>query len=127
MTDFIPFNKPTLLGTEINEISKAISTNKLSGDGDYNKIASEYIKAYIKSDFVALTPSCTSALEMAYLLIGVQAGDEVIMPSYTFTSTATSVALLGGTPVFVDIDDTCNIDVDLIIDSITPRTKAICV
>ena len=123
----IRFNFPHLTGDELAFLSDAIAQGRLAGDGIYTKKCSEYLENYFSSSSrVLLTHSCTAALEMAALLAEIQPGDEVIMPSYTFVSTANAFVLRGGVPVFVDIrSDTLNIDESLIEAAITPRTKAI--
>ncbi len=123
----IRFNFPHLTGDELAFLSDAIARGRLAGDGEYTKKCSEYLENYFSSSSrVLLTHSCTAALEMAALLAEIQPGDEVIMPSYTFVSTANAFVLRGGVPVFVDIrSDTLNIDERLIEAAITPRTKAI--
>lgn len=122
----IPFNKIYLTGNEIEYIRQSHDTGNLSGDGIFTHKASQWLEAQTKAHKVLITHSCTAALEMAALLADIQPGDEVIMPSYTFVSTANAFALRGGVPVFVDIRaDTLNIDETLIEAAITPRTKAI--
>lgn len=125
----IPYNKPLTLGKEIDYIKKAIENKKLSGDGEFNKKCSLLLHEYFgerNTGGVYITPSCTAASEMASLIIDLKHGDEVIMPSFTFTSTANAVAVYGGVPVFVDSrQDTLNINEDLIEQAITPKTKAI--
>ncbi len=122
----IDFNIPPYVGTEINYIKEAIENKKLCGDGPFTKKCSEWIKEEFKVNQVFLTTSCTHALEMAALLADIKEGDEVIMPSYTFVSTADAFVQRGAVIVFVDIrPDTLNIDETLIEDAITPRTKAI--
>ena len=122
----IPFNRPILAGKEIDYIREAISLGQLAGDGTFTERCQRWLADFIGARAVFLTHSCTAALEMAAILIGVEPGDEVIMPSYTFVSTANAVVLRGGVPVFVDIrPDTLNIDEELIEAAITPRTKAI--
>lgn len=123
----IRFNFPHLIGTELGYILDAVERGRLAGDGEYTKKCSELLENYLSaSSTVLLTHSCTAALEMAALLTDIQPGDEVIMPSYTFVSTANAFVLRGGIPVFVDIrPDTLNIDENLIEAAITPRTKAI--
>lgn len=122
----IPFNKPLNLGNEIDYIRKAIEKGKLRGDGDFTKQCSQILERMTGTDKVLLTTSCTHALEMAALLLDIRQGDEVIMPSFTFVSTANAFVLRGAKIVFVDIrPDTMNIDEDLIEDAITDRTKAI--
>jgi dTDP-4-amino-4,6-dideoxygalactose transaminase len=122
----IPFNRPVLAGHELHYIREAIAAGQLAGDGTFTKLCQAWLANFIGADAVLLTHSCTAALEMAAILIGVEPGDEVIMPSFTFVSTANAVVLRGGVPVFVDIrPDTLNINPDLVETAITPRTKAI--
>ena len=124
----IPFNKPYLTGDELRFINEAYSFGQLAGDGQFTKLCSEWIKRHIGSHKALLTHSCTAALEMAAMLLNLQKGDEVIMPSYTFVSTANAFVREGAVPVFVDIrSDTLNIDERLIEGAITERTKAIVV
>jgi dTDP-4-amino-4,6-dideoxygalactose transaminase len=125
-TDFIGFNRPRLAGNELNYIQQALENAHLSGDGTFTKRCQEWLEHRIGSPCALLTHSCTGALEMAALLCGLGPGDEVIMPSYTFVSTANAVALRGAVPVFIDIrGDTLNLDEALIEAAITERTKAI--
>jgi dTDP-4-amino-4,6-dideoxygalactose transaminase len=122
----IPFNRPVLAGKELDYIREAIDRGHLAGDGAFTERCQNWLAEFIGVPAVLLTHSCTAALEMAAILVGIEAGDEVIMPSFTFVSTANAVVLRGGTPVFVDIrQDTLNIDEELIEAAITPRTKAI--
>lgn len=123
----IPFNVPPLLGTEIDYVRKAIETNKkLSGDGVFSHECQTWLEKNLCVYKALLTPSCTSALEMAALLINIEPEDEVIMPSYTFVSTANAFVLRGAKIVFVDITpETMNIDADCIENAITEKTKAI--
>lgn len=122
----IPFNVPPFIGTELDLIKNAIAERKISGDGKYTKLCSELIEKSFSANKVLLTTSCTHATEMAAILSDIRSGDEVIMPSYTFVSTANAFVLRGGVPVFVDIrPDTMNIDENLIERAITERTKAI--
>lgn len=122
----IPFNRPVATGKELDYIQDAISRSHLAGDGVFTERCQQWLADFIGAPAVLLTHSCTAALEMAAILVGIEQGDEVIMPSFTFVSTANAVALRGGTPVFVDIrEDTLNIDEELIEAAITPRTKAI--
>lgn len=124
----IPFNRPFLVGKELFYISQAVLAGQLAGDGRFTHLCQEIIESKLGAEKVLLTHSCTAALEMAALLFDIGEGDEVIMPSYTFVSTANAFALRGATPVFVDIRrDTLNIDEELIEKAITPRTKAIVV
>lgn len=122
----IPFNKIYLTGQELEYIRQSHETGNLSGDGVFTRKASAWLESQTSTQKALITHSCTAALEMAALLAEIQAGDEVIMPSYTFVSTANAFVLRGGVPVFVDIrPDTLNIDETLIEAAITPRTKAI--
>ena len=123
----IRFNFPHLVGTELGYMQDVLKRGRLAGDGEYTKKCSELLGNYLNpSSSVLLTHSCTAALEIAALVADIQPGDEVIMPSYTFVSTANAFVLRGGVPVFVDIrPDTLNIDERLIEAAITPRTKAI--
>jgi dTDP-4-amino-4,6-dideoxygalactose transaminase len=120
------FNKPYLTGKELHYISEAHSRSQLAGDGFFTKKCSNWLEENADCNKALLTHSCTAALEMAAILADIRPGDEVIMPSYTFVSTANAFVLRGGVPVFVDIrPDTLNIDEKLIEQAITPRTKAI--
>ena len=122
----IPFNKPTLVGKELLYLDKLISNAKLSGDGEYSKKCHDYFKNTLGSNCTLLTNSCTAALEMASLISNLKAGDEVIMPSYTFVSTANAVALRGAVPVFVDINpETMNINEHKIKDAINAKTRSV--
>lgn len=124
----IHFNKPFLIENELNYIKEAIDKGILRGDGIYTKKCHELLEKKLGCKKVLLTHSCTAALEMAAILLDIKAGDEIIMPSYTFVSTANAFVLRGGVPVFVDIrPDTLNIDENLIEAAITEKTKAICV
>jgi dTDP-4-amino-4,6-dideoxygalactose transaminase len=122
----IPFNKPYMTGKELWTISQAHHRSMLAGDGYFTKQCHAWLEAQTGCFKALLTHSCTAALEMAALLTDIQPGDEVIMPSYTFVSTANAFVLRGGVPVFVDIrPDTLNLDETLIEAAITPRTRAI--
>lgn len=122
----VPFNKPYLSGNELQYIKDAINRGHLSGDGHYTKKCQLWLEEMIGSKKALLTHSCTAALELAAILADIGPGDEVIMPSYTFVSTANAFVLRGGVPVFVDIrPDTMNIDESLIESAITDKTKAI--
>ncbi len=124
----IPFNIPPYVGTEESNIKKAILNHKICGDGEFTKKCNEWIEEKTGIAKGLLTTSCTHALEMAALLCDIQSGDEVIMPSYTFVSTADAFVMRGAIPVFVDIrPDTMNIDENLIELAITDKTKAIVV
>lgn len=122
----IPFNKPFLTGKEFEYILDAQAKGKLSGDGYYTKLCSDWLEKTFGTKRALLTQSCTSALEMAAILCDTKPGDEIIMPSYTFVSTANAFVLRGGVPVFVDIKlEDQNIDENQIESAITPKTKAI--
>lgn len=122
----IPFNKPPYVGNEMNYIQDAISKRKICGDGEYTKKCNAWLEENTRTAKALLTTSCTHATEMAALLADIKPGDEVIMPSYTFVSTADAFVLRGAKAVFVDIrPDTMNIDETLIEDAVTSRTKAI--
>ena len=122
----IPFNKPYLTGQEAHRISEAHKLGQLAGDGYFTSQCSKWLEQNIGANRALLTHSCTAALEMAAILINIQPGDEIIMPSYTFVSSANAFVLRGGIPVFVDIrEDTLNINEALIEQAITSKTKAI--
>ncbi len=122
----IPFNKPPVTGNEEVYLLKALHSNKLSGDGEFTQQCHTWFEEKLGCKKALLTTSCTHALEMAAILIDIQPGDEVIMPSYTFVSTANAFVLRGAKIIFVDIrPDTMNIDETLIEAAITEKTKAI--
>src|SRR3984893_7127432 len=122
----IPFNKPSVVGSELIYVGQAVAAGHASGDGPFTRRAQAMLETCFDANRVLLTTSCTSALELAALLCDLQPGDEVIVPSYTFVSTANAFVLRGARPVFVDIrPDTLNIDERLIEQAITPRTRAI--
>ncbi|AIX75222.1 dTDP-4-amino-4,6-dideoxygalactose transaminase [Mixta calida] len=122
----IPFNAPPVVGTELEYMQSAMQSGKLCGDGGFTRRCQQWMEQSFASKKVLLTPSCTASLEMAALLIDLQPGDEVIMPSYTFVSTANAFVLRGATIVFVDVrPDTMNIDETRIEAAITPKTRAI--
>lgn len=122
----IPFNKPSYTGNEEHYVLDAMRSSKISGDGTYGKKCQAWFEQKLKCKKALFTPSCTHALEMAALLIDIKYGDEVIMPSFTFVSTAIAFVLRGAKIIFVDIrPDTMNIDESLIEKAITPKTKAI--
>lgn len=122
----IPFNRPHLTGRELNYISEAHLNGQLAGDGQFTKRCQKWLEDLGGTRKALLTHSCTAALEMAAILCDIGPGDEVIMPSYTFVSTANAFVLRGAVPVFVDIRiDTLNIDETKIEAAITPRTKVI--
>ncbi len=122
----MPFNRAAPIGRELEYITQAISSGKLATDGEFNRRAQQLLVEKLGASGVLVTNSCTAALEISVVLAGVVPGDEVILPSYTFVSTANAVVRAGGTPVFVDIrPDTINLDESKIAAAITPRTKAI--
>jgi dTDP-4-amino-4,6-dideoxygalactose transaminase len=122
----ILFNKPHMTGKELGYIAQANVSHALAGDGSFTKQCHAWLEQQTGCTKALLTHSCTAALEMAALLLDISAGDEIIMPSFTFVSTANAFVLRGGIPVFVDIRaDTLNIDEKLIETAITARTKAI--
>ncbi|WP_136799862.1 MULTISPECIES: dTDP-4-amino-4,6-dideoxygalactose transaminase [Desulfosediminicola] len=122
----IPFNWPYMTGKELFYIAECHFNGKLAGDGPFTEKCHSWLERLTGTRKALLTHSCTAALEMAALLLELDEGDEVIMPSYTFVSTANAFVLRRAVPVFVDIrEDTLNIDERLIEDAITPRTKAI--
>ena len=122
----IPFNWPYATGKELVYVAEAQRNHHLSGDGPFTKRCQQWIEQQTGCAKALLTHSCTSALDLAALLLDIKSGDEVILPSYTFVSTANAFVLRGAIPVFVDIrEDTLNLDEQLIEDAITPRTRAI--
>ena len=122
----VPFNWPYMTGKELYFIAEAHFHGRLAGDGPFTERCHKWIEAKTGCAKALLTHSCTAALEMAALLLEVKAGDEVIMPSYTFVSTANAFVLRGAKPVFVDVrEDTLNIDEGLIEEAVSPRTRAI--
>ncbi|ALV93947.1 MULTISPECIES: dTDP-4-amino-4,6-dideoxygalactose transaminase [Pantoea] len=122
----IPFNAPPVVGSEVEYMQSAMASGKLCGDGGFTRRCQQWMEQHFGSKKVLLTPSCTASLEMAAILIDIQPGDEVIMPSYTFVSTANAFVLRGATIVFVDVrPDTLNIDETLIEAAITAKTRAI--
>ncbi|MFP5264266.1 MAG: dTDP-4-amino-4,6-dideoxygalactose transaminase [Blastocatellia bacterium] len=122
----IPFNKPHVTGKELSYISKAVAEGKISADGYFTRNCAALLKERFGILRVLMTPSCTAALEMGAMLCDLRPGDEVILPSFTFVSTANAVIRLGARPVFVDVrPDTLNMDEGLIEKAITARTRAI--
>lgn len=122
----IPFNKPPYTGNEDKYVLDVLHGQKMSGDGVYTKKCHQWFDEYLSCKKALLTPSCTHALELAAILIDIEIGDEIIMPSYTFVSTANAFLLRGAKIVFVDIrPDTMNIDEEKIEEAITSKTKAI--
>jgi dTDP-4-amino-4,6-dideoxygalactose transaminase len=127
MTSYrIPFNRPGLAGDELRYIRESVESGRISGDGVFTEKCRRLLEELLGAPRVLLTTSCTTALEMAALLLDLGPGDEVIMPSFTFVSTANAVVLRGARPVFVDIrPDTLNLDERLLEGLVTPRTRAI--
>lgn len=122
----IPFNRPHLTGREFTYIQQAVEAGQLAGNGQFTRRCQGWLEQRLAAPRALLTHSCTAALEMAALLLDLDTGDEIIMPSFTFVSTANAFVLRGARPVFVDIrPDTLNIDETLIERAITPRTRAI--
>ena len=126
MSSRIPFNKPSVEGRELELVQEAIGKEHISGDGEFTKQANAMLESILGAAKVLLTTSCTHALEMAAILLDIKAGDEVIVPSFTFVSGVNAFVLRGATPRFADIrEDTLNIDEQQIEALITPRTRAI--
>jgi dTDP-4-amino-4,6-dideoxygalactose transaminase len=122
----IPFNRPGLAGNELRYIQESVDSGRISGDGVFTEKCRRLLEEMLGAKRVLLTTSCTTALEMAALLLDLAPGDEVIMPSFTFVSTANAVVLRGARPVFIDIrPDTLNLDERLLEPLVTPRTRAI--
>jgi dTDP-4-amino-4,6-dideoxygalactose transaminase len=122
------FNRPTPVGRELEYMQEALASGHISGDGSFTKRCHALLERVTGARRALLTTSCTHALEMAMLLLELQPGDEVIVPSFTFVSTANAIALRGATPVFVDVrPDTLNLDESKLEAAITPRTRAIMV
>ncbi|MFO1492676.1 MAG: dTDP-4-amino-4,6-dideoxygalactose transaminase [Kiritimatiellia bacterium] len=126
MSNPIPFNRPFLIGRELQYITEAVQSGQLAGGGGFSRRCETWMEERFGARKVLLMPSCTAALEMAAMLCGIEPGDEVIVPSYTFVTTAGAFVLRGAKPVFVDIrEDTLNIDETLVERAVTPRTRAI--
>jgi dTDP-4-amino-4,6-dideoxygalactose transaminase len=124
--DFVPFNRPFLTGAEWDRIREAVGNRQLSGNGPFTAKCQHWLEQRTGSPRALLTQSCTAALEMSAVLADIGPGDEVIMPSFTFVSTANAFVVRSAVPVFVDIrSDTLNLDERLVESAITPRTKAI--
>jgi dTDP-4-amino-4,6-dideoxygalactose transaminase len=122
----IPFNKPHMMGRELEYIRQAVEYGNISGDGHFTQACADLLEKMLGGGRVLMTPSCTAALEMALILCDLRPGDEVILPSFTFVSTANAVLLAGGQPIFCDIRrDTLNMDESLLPDLITSRTRAV--
>ena len=124
----IPFNKPYLSGRELDYIREAVALGKLSGNGEFTRRCQEFFEQRYGFQKCLMTTSCTDALEMAAILLDIQPGDEVILPSFTFVSSANAFILRGAKPVFIDSKtDHPNLDEDLLEELISPKTKAIVV
>ncbi len=124
----IPFNRPYMVGTELEYVRQAHANLQLAGDGRFTALCSQWLERTVGCQKALLTHSCTAALEMAAILADIGPGDEVIMPSFTFVSTANAFVLRGGVPVFVDVrSDTLNLDERQVEAAITERTRAIVV
>jgi dTDP-4-amino-4,6-dideoxygalactose transaminase len=122
----IPFNKPFIVGKELYYIAQAVTLGNIAGDGHFTKASARLLEERFGIHRVMLVPSCTAALEMAAMLCDLGPGDEVILPSFTFVSTANAFIRVGAKPVFVDIrPDTLNLDETLVEDAVTERTRAI--
>lgn len=122
----IPFGKPFIVGKELFYIAQAVLSGSIAGDGGFTRQCQQWLEQHTRCKKALLTHSCTAALEMSAILTGIGPGDEVIMPSFTFVSTANAFVLRGGTPVFVDVHpETLNIDERQVEAAVTPRTKAI--
>lgn len=123
---FVPFNRPYMVGKELQYIAEAVEAGHLAGDGPFTRRCQAWLENALGACKVLLTHSCTAALEMSAILCDVEPGDEVIMPSYTFVSTANAFVLRGARPVFVDIrPDTLNLDENRMEQAITSRTRAV--
>ena len=128
MPSMIPFNKPHLTGREFDCVKEAVARGQLAGNGEFTKRCQAWLQQRLGAPKVLLTHSCTAALEMCALLLDLEPGDEIIMPSFTFVSTANAFVLRGAKPVFVDIrPDTLNIDETRVEAAVTPRTRAVVV
>ncbi len=122
----IPFNRASIMGSEIEYVRQAVAAGHISGDGPFTKKCHDLLERWLGVSKAFLTTSCTHALEMAALLLDIQPGDQVIVPSFTFVTTVNAFVLRGATPLFIDIrPDTLNMDEALLEHLITPRTKAI--
>lgn len=123
---YIPFNRPFIVGRELEYMEQAVRSGRLSGGGEFSRKCEAWLEREARVHRAMLVPSCTAGLEMAALLIDLQPGDEVILPSFTFVSTANAFVLRGAVPVFVDIQpETLNLDPAGVEAAITPRTRAI--
>lgn len=121
----IPFNHPYFCGNELLYTQEVIQSGLISGDRKFTKLAQDFLKKSFQINEVLLTTSCSTALDMSAILLNLKEGDEAILPSYTFVSTANAILMRGAKPVFVEIDETLNIDILKIEEKITKNTKAI--
>jgi dTDP-4-amino-4,6-dideoxygalactose transaminase len=122
----VPFNRPQAVGAELEHVREALAAAELASDGRFARLCTDWLEARVGVERAVLVHSATAALEMMALLLGLEPGDEVVMPSFTFVSSANAVVMRGATPVFVDVrPDTLNIDETLVEDAVTARTKAI--
>ncbi len=125
-SNFIDFNRPAIVGNEMQYMADAVAAGKISGDGVYTKKANAYLEQELDVPRALLTTSCTHALEMSAILLDIQPGDEVIIPDFTFVSTVNAFVLRGARPVFIDVrPDTLNLDESQLEALITPKTKAV--
>src|SRR5256714_8954829 len=125
-SEFIPFNRPYATGKEHGYIQNALDSLHVSGDGRFSKLCHQWIEQRSGCARALLTHSCTSALDLAAMLLDLKSGDEVIVPSFTFVSTANAFVLRGAVPVFVDVrPDTLTIDPDAVRAALTSRTRAV--
>jgi dTDP-4-amino-4,6-dideoxygalactose transaminase len=123
---WIPYHVPTAIGDELSHLEAALKGPRLSGEGQYCDKAKKYLEHYFGAKLVVMTPSCTDALEMAMILSDIRPGEEVILPSFTFSSTAAAVVLRGAVPVFVDVEEhTMNIKIESVKEALTPQTRAL--
>lgn len=125
MQNKIPYNKPYLTGKEKTYIEEVLESGLVSGDRKYTKLVQELLEKTFNIKKVLITTSCSTALDMSALLLNLKEGDEVILPSFTFVSTANAIVMQKIKPIFVDIDETLNIDITKLEEKITPKTKAI--
>lgn len=126
MNELVPFYQPTRVGNHLDSLREAIDAHSFAGDGPFSQRCAQWLEAYLPAPRVLMTPSCTHALEMGALLLDLKPGDEVIVPAYTFVTTANAFWVHGGRPVFVDVrPDTANLDEEQLEAAITPRTRAV--
>src|SRR3954471_11748699 len=122
----VPFNRASLVGNELEYIRQSVESRHIAGDGSFSKRCEQLLQQLLSVKRALLTTSCTDALEMSGLLLDLEPGDEVIVPSFTFVSTINAFVLRGAKPVFIDVrPDTLNLDETLLESLITPRTRAV--